>query len=327
MSAPRTFETPDQPEMLLAHAAYGFGSALGRRGGQFRFREVRTYDAFRDAIGTAEVVVASGLWRNDLLALAPRLVFIQSVSVGIDNFDLDRIRAAGIRMANARGANAIAVSEHALALMLALSRQVHLARDNQARKHWRPMNGDASTREAELAGKTLVVVGLGAIGERIARLGKAFGMHVIGVRQNASAGSESAHAVVETAQLNTVLPTADVIVLACPLTPRTERLIDQSAFAAMKPTAHLVNVARGRVVDEVALIDALAAGRLAAAGLDVTSDEPLAVSSPLWTMPNVLITPHAAGETQAYEDRLLDMTIENIRRVGSGAPELVNQII
>jgi phosphoglycerate dehydrogenase-like enzyme len=120
---------------------------------------------------------------------------------------------------------------------------------------------------------------------------------------------------------------ADFVVLACPLTDETRGLIGAAALAAMKPTAHIVNVARGRVVDEPALIEALQAGRIAGAALDVTVDEPLPEASPLWAMPNVLITPHTGGETHKYEDNVLDMMMENLNRQWRGETALFNQIV
>lgn len=326
MTSQRTFRDPERPRLVLAHVAYGLGAALVRRDAGLSHVEVRTGAKLAEEISTADVAVVSGLWRNDLLALAPHLVLVQSISVGINNFDLDLFRAAGVRLANASGLNRTAVAEHALALMLALTRHIHAARDNQARRFWRPMNGDAASRESELAGRTVVIVGLGPIGERIAALCRAFDMHVIGVRRNVGAGSPSSHQVVEFARLDAVLPSADVLVLACPLTPDTERLIDGRRLRAMKRTAHLVNVARGRVVDEADLVDALRDQRIAAAALDVTWDEPLPDASPLWSMPNVLITPHSAGETRDYEERIVDLTLENIARIRAGGP-LLNGVV
>ena len=115
--------------------------------------------------------------------------------------------------------------------------------------------------------------------------------------------------------------------LTCPLTPETENLIDARALAAMRPTAHLINVARGRVVDEAALIEALQAKRIAAAALDVTTEEPLPATSPLWTMANVLLTPHTAGETQRYEDAVIDILLENLDRLWRGESTLRNQVV
>jgi phosphoglycerate dehydrogenase-like enzyme len=150
---------------------------------------------------------------------------------------------------------------------------------------------------------------------------------VVATRRDASRGEEGAEAVYGHERLAELLPAADIVALTCPLTPQTTNLIDAKALALMKPTAHLINVARGRVVDEDALIRALQEKRIAAAGLDVTREEPLAAASPLWEMKNVLITPHTAGETQRYEDGVIDLLLENLDRLWRGETALVNQIV
>jgi phosphoglycerate dehydrogenase-like enzyme len=231
-----------------------------------------------------------------------------------------------VRVASAAGVNAQAVAEHAMALALALSRRLPEARDNQHARHWRGMIGEIGVREFELAGKTLLVVGMGRIGSRLARLAKAFDMRVLATKRDPATGAEGADAVASADRLHEMLGQADIVVLTCPLTPQTQNLIDAAALAAMRPGAHLVNVARGRVVDEPALIQALQDGRLAAAALDATWEEPLPASSALWAMPNVLITPHAAGETRAYEDNVIDILLDNLDRLWRGAP-LRNEVV
>jgi phosphoglycerate dehydrogenase-like enzyme len=151
-------------------------------------------------------------------------------------------------------------------------------------------------------------------------------MRVIGTRRDPAAGAAGADAVHGHDRLPELIGEADVIALTCPLTPETQGLIGAAALAAMKPSAHLINVARGRVVDESALIAALQEGRIAAAALDVTAEEPLPAASPLWAMPNVLITPHTAGETRAYEDGVIDLLLENLERQWRGE-ELVNGVV
>jgi phosphoglycerate dehydrogenase-like enzyme len=126
---------------------------------------------------------------------------------------------------------------------------------------------------------------------------------------------------------NALLPDADVVALTCPLTTETENLVDAAALSRMKPTAHLVNVARGRVVDEAALIEALATRRIAGAAVDVTAEEPLAPSSPLWAIENVLITPHTAGETRRYEDNVIEILLDNLGRLRRGEEQLRNQVV
>jgi phosphoglycerate dehydrogenase-like enzyme len=178
-----------------------------------------------------------------------------------------------------------------------------------------------------LGGKTLLVVGVGRIGGRLARLAKAFGMHVVGLRRDPANGAEGADEIHPMTALHAQLPRADIVALCCALTDETRGLMEARAFAAMKPAAALVNVARGRVCDEPALIAALQSGRIGQAALDVTADEPLPAESPLWAMPNVLITPHTGGETRAYEDNVLDLMEENLARLRRGESALKNQVV
>ena len=200
------------------------------------------------------------------------------------------------------------------------------ARDNQHRRHWRQMIGDLAQREDELGGKTLLVVGLGDIGGRLARLAKAFDMRVIGLRRDPARGGD-ADEVQPMSALNALLPDADFVALTCPLTPDTEKLIDAAALARVKPPAYLVNLARGRVVDEPALIETLAAHRIAGAALDVTVEEPLPPNSPLWDMEHVLLTPHTAGETRRYEDNVIEILRDNLDRLWRGEASLRNQVV
>src|SRR4029453_7282350 len=188
--------------------------------------------------------------------------------------------------------------EHAMALILAIARQIPQARDNQTAKKWRGMIGEIAKREDELGGKTLLMVGRGRIGSRLATLAKAFDMCVIAIRRDPSKGAGPADKVVGEDGLLAMLPQADFVALTCPLTSETENLIDAKALAAMKPSAYVINVARGRVVNEPAPLEAPQEKRIAGAALDCVWEEPLPSSSALWGMPNVLITPHTAGETR-----------------------------
>lgn len=311
----------------FAHVAYNCAERLALRGTGLRAVEARTAAELDAILPEIDVLSLSGMWRHDIPGRAPKLRFVQSMSAGTDQYDRGVFATHGIRLASAAGVNAQAVSEHAVALMLSLTRRLAEARDNQHRKLWRGMMSDFDKREDELAGKTVIVVGMGRIGGRLIRLCRAFDMHVIGIRANPAAGAEGANEVHGTAELPGLLPRADLVVLVCPLTPQTTGLIDADALAAMKPHAYLVNCARGRVCDEPALISALAAGQIKGAALDVTADEPLPASSPLWTLPNVIITPHTAGETCAYEDNVVDLLLENLDRLWKGEAALVNQVV
>lgn len=316
----------DQLTLCFAHVAYRFGERYAQRGGKLKHFEVRSLEELEARLPEADVLLVSGMWRNHLAAKAPRLKFIQSISAGVDQYDKAVLAGAGIRLASAQGANANAVSEHAMSLILAQARLLPQARDNQVKQHWRGMIGDLTQREDELGGKTLLVVGIGRIGGRLARLAKAFDMKVVGLRQDPSKGSEGADEIHGMDVLHAQLGRADIVALTCALTPETRGLMNAAAFAAMKPGATLVNVARGAVCDEAALIAALSSGQLGQAALDVTTEEPLAGASPLWAMPNVFITPHTGGETRAYEGNVLDLLEANLPRLRAGE-RLVNQVV
>lgn len=314
-------------EVLFAHVAYQFPDLFTARKSGMKFQVAQSPAEMEAKIGTADVVVVSGMWKNELVDKAPKLKFIQSISAGTDQYSREVLKAKGIRLASAHGVNANAVAEHAISLILSLSRQLHFLRDAQAEKRWRPMQGDLAIREDEIEGKTLLVVGLGRIGDRLAQFGRAFGMKVIATRRDPAGGKGAADAIHANTELAKLIPQADFIALTCPLTPETEKLIGAAQIAAMKPTAFLVNVARGKVVDEPALIAALQNRKIAGAGIDVTIEEPLPASSPLWSMPHVIVTPHSAGETKRYEDRVIDLLIENVDRLGRGETTLVNGIV
>jgi phosphoglycerate dehydrogenase-like enzyme len=321
------FPSSDRLTIGFAHVAYQLQERFLLRQTGIHSFGVRSPDEFERRIGEADVVVVSGLWRNDLLERAQRLCFIQSIGAGTDQFDRDQLAARGIRLASAQGVNVRAVSEHAMALILALARKLPEARDNQARHAWRGMIADIAQREDEVGGKTLLIIGLGGIGSRLAQLAKAFGLRVIGIKRNPAAGGETADSVHRLVDLKTLLPQADFIALTCALTKETEKVIDADALSRIKKTAYLVNVARGRCVDEPALIRALQERTIAGAAIDVTAEEPLPASSPLWDLSNVLITPHTAGETRNYEDNVLDILVENLHRLARGETSLRNQVV
>src|SRR6185503_12731207 len=239
----------DEVTVCFAHVAYNLQTRFAQRGTGIRSFQAWNRDELDARVGEADVLVISGLWRNDLIEKANRLRFIQSIGAGTDQFGRDALSARGIRLASASGVNMRAVSEHAMALILALARRLPEARDNQTQRHWRGMIGDLTRREDELGGETLLIVGLGNIGGRLARLAKAFDMRVIGLRRDPAAGAGAADSVHSMAALGSLLPEADFVALTCPLTPETEKLIDAEALARMKRSAYLVNIARGRVVD------------------------------------------------------------------------------
>jgi phosphoglycerate dehydrogenase-like enzyme len=310
--------------IVVAHHLYRLGDAY-RRLRPDPLTEVSTRAELIACLPHASTLVISRFWGDDLLDLAPRLTFIQAISAGTDQFDIAKISRRGIRLASAQTANETAVAEHAIGLMLSLTRQLHLARDNQARRVWREVSPVLAAREAEVRGRVIAIVGFGRIGQRIAAIAKALGMTVIGVRRRPGS-ADHADTIMTTDKLETALAQADVVALTCPHTAATDKLIGRAQLAAMKPSAYLLNIARGRVVDQDALIAALRAGQLAGAALDCVVDEPLPADSPLWTFPNVIITPHSAGNTQHYEANVAAILAENIARLERGAPTLLNQV-
>lgn len=321
------FPTRDKLTICFAHAAYQMKARFDARNTGINSFQVRSYDEFVQRVGEADVVSASGMWKNDIIPHAPKLKFVQSISSGMDQYSKELLGAKGIRLASAAGVNARAVAEHALALILAVARRLPEARDNQHKKVWRGMLGDLTQREDELGGKTVLIVGMGRIGSHLAKLAKAFDLKVIGIRRDPKAGTNGADEIYGMGDLVKLVPQADIVALTCALTPETTGLMSADAFAAMKPSSMFINVARGKVADEAALIKTMEGNKIWAAALDVTAEEPLPAASPLWTMPNVFITPHTAGETRAYEDNVIDILIENLDRLWRGEATLRNQVL
>ena len=326
MSQP-SFPPGNELTICFAHVAYQMEPCFAQRATGISHFQVWTAADLVARLPEAEVLVISGFWHNELLAHAPKLRFIQAIGAGVDQFDQAALRARGIRLASARGVNKNAVSEHTLAMILAFARHIHTGRDNQQQRRWRGMLSDLTVREDELGGKTLLIVGMGDIGSRVAKLAKAFDMQVIGIKRDPTTAHGPADEIHTPDQLLPLLSRADYVVLNCPLTPATDGLINAAALAAMKRSAYLINMARGRVVDESALIAALQSGQLAGAGLDTTQVEPLSPDSPLWAMENVIITPHTAGETRRYEENVIDILLENLALLWRGDAALYNQIV
>jgi phosphoglycerate dehydrogenase-like enzyme len=211
------------------------------------------------------------------------------------------------------------VAEHAFALLLALAKQLNRARDMQREHHW---SLDALLAESPVprtvVGATLVLVGLGAIGRRVAAMAKAFGMRVIGVRQDPARGGEHTDRVVGFDEIDEVLAEADFVLLAAPVTESTRNMINRKRLALLKRSAYLINVARGALVDEAALIEALREKSIAGAALDVFVEEPLPQSSELWRLQNAIITPHSAGLNERLWELQYSVLLENLRRFRAG---------
>jgi phosphoglycerate dehydrogenase-like enzyme len=256
-----------------------------------------------------------------LIAGAPRLRLIQKIGVGVNTIDLDAARARGIPVCNLPGTNARAVAEHTLALMLTALRRVPLF--DAAMREGRGFSLDPALQDGigELGGRTVGLVGYGAVPRVLAPVLCALGCRVL-----YAARSPRGDAAGEFRPLHALLSEADVISLHVPLTAETAGMIDAAAFALMRGRAVLVNTARGGLVDQAALVNALRNGRLAAAGLDVFADEPLAPDDPLLRVPNVVLTPHIAWLTTGTFERSFALAVENCRRLVAGE-ELLHRVV
>lgn len=241
---------------------------------------------------------------------APRLRWLHVCSSGLDLPQYAPALARGVRVTGSTGVTAVPIAQTAVAAILAQSRGFDHWLAAQSRREWAPLGG--AQRPKELRDLRVVVVGAGAIGAEIGRLLKALGMHVSAVRRSASP-TPPFDRTLAFAQLDEVLPTCDWLVLAVPLTQQTRGLIDARRLALLPREARIVNVARGELVDEQALCEALVAGRLRGAYLDTFVDEPLPQQSPLWGLPGVWISPHNSAASQGHEERVVDSFVENFR--------------
>lgn len=258
----------------------------------------------------------------DFLNKASNLRWVQVQSAGVDRYlSIDPLmKNDDIVLSNFRGVHGPAIADHAMAMLLSLTRNIKFYTTNQEEGQWR--RGKTPQKSIALEGKTMLVVGLGGIGSEIAQRANGFGMRVIGTRRSDSPSPDYIKQVGKPSELLALLPEADVVALAVPLTPETQDLLDAEAFAAMKPGAYLINIARGKVVNTDAMMEALKSGKLAGACLDVTDPEPLPKDHPLWQQANVIITPHIAGNSEVTNQRRSALTVENLRRFAAGEPLL-----
>jgi len=253
-----------------------------------------------------------------LMTQAPKLRWFQQWGAGADwLLHHPAVAASELMVTTGSGVHAIPISEHILAYLFAFARALPQAIRGQTQRAWQQPEW---SRIFELAGKTMVLIGVGAIGERTALMAHGLGMRVLGVRQNADVSTPGVEAMFAPEALLDVLPQADFVVITAPLTEATRNLIGAAELQAMKATAYIVNIGRGGVIDEPALVRALQEGRLAGAGLDVFASEPLPPDSPLWAMENVIITGHYAGATPIYDERAMAIFLDNLRRYRAGEP-------
>lgn len=267
-------------------------------------------------IASAEVLMGTAGMPVEYFDAATNLKWYQAINAGLEQLERKGILRRGFAVTSGAGIASVAIAEWILGTMVMLSKDLHVYVRQQAEARWE------SRRSGELDGKTVGIVGLGAIGRETARRCRAFGMRVIATRRTVSPGAADPDCdeLLPYAKLNYLLEVSDYVVLCLPLTSETRGLIGAGQLAAMKSSGYLLNVARGDVVDQAALGAALKEGAIAGAALDVASPEPLPADSELWTLPNVILTPHMAGNVEGYGRKAAGVFIANLRRYLAGEP-------
>ncbi len=317
------------PTVLVSHtvdAGYwsdveDFRAAVEARVPEVDLRVARTPPETHELAVEADALLATYV-STDLLEDAPDLRWIQALSSGVDFLDLEAIADNGVALTNAAGVHAEPIAEQVLGYLLTFERGIHTGIQQQQEGVWQRYSG------GEIRGKTLGIVGLGAIGSRAAEYAQAFGMTVVGTKRDPDAAPEAVDEGYAPEGLFEVLGRSDYVLLSCPLTPETRGLVGRAELGAMKGDAVLVNVARGEVVDEEALIYALQQGGIRGAALDVFEEEPLPPESPLWDLPNVVVTPHMAGSTPHKFERIAEVFAANYEAFADGRlDELTNRVV
>lgn len=321
--------------ILLSRGAYGAyrdGIAAAAREGGREARVLHLPDDPGARLGPAEcAAIEIAYFTRDLrfsqhyqafvdtVTAAPNLKWVHFPNAGVDQHPfLPSLAHRKVRLTTSAGSNGEPVAQTAIGGLLMLARNFPHWWVAQGRREWRPLRGEAVPRD--LAGQTALIIGLGTVGATVARFCRALGLRVIGIRR---AAGEAHPAVQEThalAALPQLLPRCDWVVLACPLTPETRRIINAATLALLPRGARLINVCRGGVVDEAAVIEALKSGQLGGAHLDVFEQEPLPADSPLWTLPNVIVTPHNAQASEGNDHRAMLIFLANLAKWGRGEP-------
>lgn len=278
------------------------------------------------------IEIVAGWFKNEWLLQMPQLRWVQQWGAGANWIvKNEMLQERPFILTNVSGVHAVPISEHIFATLLMFGRNLRHAHEAQKATTWARHNYPTEAYQDipfafttdnlfELAGKTMLLIGVGAIGQRTAKLAQAFDMQVIGVRHNPDKASAHVNQMVGPQQLLTVLPQADFVVITAPLTPATYHLIGTAELAAMKSTATLVNIGRGPIIDESALLPALQNKSIAGAALDVFEEEPLPPDSPFWALDNLIITSHYAGNTPRYHERAFAIFLDNLGRYQRGQP-------
>ena len=289
--------------------------------GDVSYYDVSAPEAVLPRASGAEVLIINKCpLRAEVIEKLPDLRFVAVTATGFDCVDVDAARARGIVVSNVRGYSTDSVAQVTFALLLELTLQVGLHSDAVHAGEW-SSQPDFSIRKSpliELAGKTMGIVGLGQIGRRVAEIAQAFGMKVIAHRPSGKPADPSDP--IPALGLDALFEQADVVSLHCPLTPQTKEMVNRDRLRRAKPSAFLINTGRGGLVVEQDLADALNEGRIAGAGLDVVTREPITTDNPLLTARNCIITPHIAWATSEARERLMEATVANVAAYAAGKP-------
>lgn len=280
------------------------------------------YEGLEEEIADADICIAWSI-RPEQFRCARQLKWVHSPAAAVHQLMFPEMVASDVVLTNARSVHGPVVAEHALALAMALAKKLHTSARLQQQLRWgQQIILEQTPTIVELSGAEVLLIGLGSIGQDFARRARSLGMKVTAVREHGTEGSDFADEVVRKEHLDDFLPRADFIVLAAPLTPSTHHLINAARIKRMKRTAYLVNVSRGPLIDDEALVEALREDRIAGAALDVFAEEPLSRNSPYWDLPNVIVTPHTAAVTPKLWERHYELISANLRRFLAGQPLL-----
>jgi len=310
------------PNVLIHHSVRGthwmnaesLRTEILDRDGSIALTLARTAEEAAEIAPSVDVLLSSYVepW---LLEELSSLRWIQTPSAGVDTLDTETIEARDVLLTSAAGAHAQPASEQVLGYMLTFERRLRKSFENQRRGNWERY------RAGELAGKTLGVIGLGEIGQRTAELAASVGMNVIGTKQDTSVDIEAVDTIYEPDELSSVLVDSAYVLVSCPLTEETRGMIGPDEIGSMRDDAVFMNVARGEIVDEPALVEALQQRTIRGAALDVFRTEPLAADSPLWDLSNVIITPHNIGSSPELPGRVAEIFVENYESFVNESPE------
>jgi phosphoglycerate dehydrogenase-like enzyme len=291
---------------------------------QHTFVQLKTFDRLNDEIADAEVLVAWQI-RPEQFTAARKLKWIHATTAAVHQLMFPELIESSVQLTNSSDIHGPVVAEHAIALVLALAKGLPLACRYQQEHRWGQQELWRNMRPREVAGATLGVIGLGAIGRTTVRLAKAVGMRVWAMREHPERGTEGADRVLGPSQMRELLSESEYVLLCAPLTNRTQALFDDRTFGQMRTDGCFINVSRGAVVDELALERGLRSRTIRAAALDVFQNEPLSAESPLWDIDSLLITPHSAALTERLWERHYSRIVDNIHRYLAEEP-LLGQI-